>query len=79
MSHGTEIRETALAALAERPLDISVKGLPPQAQPLTLGAIAAKRWNVLRGDLTMPVAVLSRSALAHNSRWMRGFIEKNRL
>ena len=79
MSHGTEIRKTALAALAERALDISVKGLPPQAQPLTLSAIAAKRWNVLRGDLTMPVAVLSRSALAHNSRWMRGFIEKNRL
>ena len=32
-------------------------------------------WNLLREDLPLPVAVLKGSALAHNSRWMRGFLE----
>jgi D-serine dehydratase len=75
----TNTRETALAALAEHTLDISVKGIPPQAGPVTLGAIGGKGWNLLRGELTMPAAVLSRSALEHNSRWMRAFADKNSL
>lgn len=79
MSSGTDAREIAFAAMAERTLDISVKGIPPQAGPLTLGAVGGKGWNLLRGDLTMPAAVLSRSALDHNSRWMRAFAEKNGL
>ena len=56
-----------------------MKGIPPQAGPVTLGAIGGKGWNLLRGDLTMPVAVLSRSALEHNSRWMRAFADRNGL
>src|SRR5262249_18621590 len=69
----------ALKTLLERPVDISVKGIPPRAGGLTLGAIGSKGWNVLRGDLTMPAAVLSRSALEHNGAWMRDFADKNRL
>jgi D-serine dehydratase len=65
--------------MSERTLDMSVKGIPPQAGPVTLGAIGGMGWNLLRGDLTMPVAVLSRSALEHNSAWMRAFAERNRL
>ena len=79
MSHATQIRQTALAALAKRSLDISVKGIPPQSGPVALGEVGGRGWNLLRGDLTMPVAVLSRSALEHNSAWMRAFAEKNRL
>src|SRR4051794_29551592 len=79
VSSGTDTREVALAALAKRTLDISVKGIPPQAGPVTLGAIGGKGWNLLRGDLTMPVAVLSRSALEHNSHWMRAFADRNGL
>jgi len=56
-----------------------VKGIPPQVGPTTLADIGKRGWNVLRGDLTMPLAVLSRSALAHNGRWMQSFIEKNKL
>ena len=33
-------------------------------------------WNLLAGDLTAPVAVLRRSALEHNARWMRHLLDK---
>ena len=33
-------------------------------------------WNLLAGDLTAPVAVLRKSALEHNARWMRHLLDK---
>ena len=52
-------------------LDGSVKGIPGDVQPFPLGQIDAKGWNVLRGDLPLPLAVLRQSALRHNGHWMR--------
>lgn len=54
-------------------LDGRTKGLPAGADPLTREGVAAARWNVLREDLPLPLAVLKESSLAHNSAWMRGF------
>jgi D-serine dehydratase len=54
-------------------LDGRTKGLPAGTPPLTREGIAAARWNVLREDLPLPLAVLKESSLAHNSEWMRGF------
>ena len=75
----TDARGIALARLGERVLDVSTKGIPPGAGPLTLGEIGKRGWSLLNGDLTMPVAVLRKSALEHNSRWMRAFIAGNGL
>lgn len=55
-------------------LDGSVKGIPGGVAGFRLGDIGAKGWNLLREDLPLPVAVLRRSALQHNGRWMRGFL-----
>ena len=49
------------------------KGFPHQAAPLRRSAIAAMGWNVLRGDLPLPLAVIQRDALAGNLRWMQQF------
>ncbi|HRH88584.1 MAG TPA: alanine racemase [Rubrivivax sp.] len=49
------------------------KGYPHAAPPLRRSAIAAQRWNVLRGDLPLPLAVIHRDALAGNLRWMQQF------
>jgi D-serine dehydratase len=35
--------------------------------------VAGKRWNLLREDLPLPVAVLDGESLERNSRWMRSF------
>jgi D-serine dehydratase len=47
------------------------KGCPA---PIRLADLPRRSWNVLRGDLPFPVAVLKQSALENNSRWMRSFI-----
>jgi D-serine dehydratase len=54
--------------------DHKMKGLPGGVSPLGLAEIGKQRWNVLREDLPLPLAVLKRSALDHNGRWMRDFL-----
>ena len=55
-------------------IDGSVKGIPGGVDGFALSEIGSKGWNLLREDLPLPVAVLRRSALAHNGRWMREFL-----
>lgn len=50
------------------PLD---KGYPSSVQ---VADVSRQAWNVLAGDLPFPVAVLKKSALENNSRWMRSFL-----
>ena len=57
-------------------IDDRLKGIPGGAPPFRLGDIGAKGWNVLRGDLALPVAVLKESALAHNGAWMMDFLRR---
>jgi D-serine dehydratase len=52
------------------------KGFPHDAVPLRRSAIAAMRWNLLRGDLPLPLAVIKRDALAGNLRWMQRFAQE---
>jgi D-serine dehydratase len=59
------------ATAGSRSLDPAQKGLPAW---IPIDDIAARRWNVLAGDLPFPVAVLKQSALTRNSRWMQEFI-----
>ena len=54
-------------------LDASLKGYPHRAPPCAVRDIGRQGWNVLRGDLPFPVAVLKESALAHNLEWMADF------
>jgi D-serine dehydratase len=49
------------------------KGYPHGAEPMRRSQIAARRWNVLRGDLPLPLAVIQHDALAGNLRWMQQF------
>jgi D-serine dehydratase len=69
----------AFQDLAAGELGATTKGIPPQAAPIALGAVGRQGWNLLRGDLVLPAAVLSRSAIERNSRWMRAFIQANKL
>jgi len=52
-------------------LDSSFKGYPRTAAPLAASEIAAAGWNVLAGDLPLPLALIKRDALAHNIAWMQ--------
>ena len=52
-------------------LDATFKGFPHGAAPLPRSQVGAQGWNVLAGDLPLPMAVVRREALAHNVGWMQ--------
>jgi D-serine dehydratase len=64
-----------LDSLLQSTLDRCVKGLPPAAAPVRLDEIGKRGWNLLKGDLPLPAAVIKRTAVDHNSAWMRRFLE----
>lgn len=57
-------------------LDSSYKGFPFTAAPCRASEIARRGWNVLAGDLPLPLAVLNRPALNHNLAWMQDFARR---
>ena len=56
-------------------LDATFKGFPHGAAPLPRSQVGAQGWNVLAGDLPLPLAVIRRDALAHNIGWMQRFAD----
>jgi D-serine dehydratase len=52
-------------------LDARFKGYPADAAPLRRSQIGAQGWQVLAGDLPLPLAVIRRDPLAHNLGWMQ--------
>ena len=49
------------------------KGYPLTQAPRRLSEIGGAGWNVLAGDLPLPLAVIKRDALAHNLAWMQSY------
>jgi len=54
-------------------LTSDTKGYPGHWPDLPLEAAGRQGWNVLAGDLPLPLAILKDSALEHNLAWMRDF------
>jgi D-serine dehydratase len=50
-----------------------LKGFPPAAEPVRRSELARQGWQVLAGDLPLPLAVLKLGALNHNLSWMQAF------
>ncbi len=55
------------------PFGPHLKGFPTGQAPLAREQIAEQGWQLLRGDLALPLAVIKQSALRHNLHWMRDF------
>jgi D-serine dehydratase len=68
----------SLGEIEDQRLDGLVKGLPPGAS-LRLGDVGRQGWNVLAGDMPMPLAVIRESVLKANSAWMSAFASANDL
>lgn len=56
-----------------------LKGFPPAAAPLRRSQLAGRGWNVLAGDLPLPLAVIKAGALQHNLAWMQAFARERGL
>ena len=51
------------------------KGIGALERETSAADIAARGWNLLREDLSLPAAVLYRDKMEHNLRWMQRFID----
>ncbi len=49
------------------------KGFPHLECSVPLSKIGSKNWNLLKGDVPLPCAILKQSAIQNNSDWMRRF------
>ncbi|MEV0635337.1 amino acid deaminase [Streptomyces sp. NPDC050619] len=69
----------ALARLAADRVDHRFKGLPPDADGLTVGELAAQRRNLFTGGFATPVLALSAERLEHNLRLMETYATRHGL
>ncbi|NUV63887.1 amino acid deaminase [Streptomyces sp. CAI-85] len=69
----------ALARLAEERVDHRFKGLPPDADGLTVGELTAQRRNLFTGGFATPVLALSAERLEHNLRLMETYADRHGL
>ncbi|MGW7260097.1 amino acid deaminase [Streptomyces sp. NPDC054834] len=69
----------ALARLAGERVDHRFKGLPPDADGLTVGELAAQRRNLFTDGFATPVLALSAERLEHNLRLMETYADRHGL
>ncbi|MFD9460972.1 amino acid deaminase [Streptomyces sp. NPDC060027] len=68
-----------LAALAADRVDHRFKGLPPDADGLSVGELAAQRRNLFTDGFTTPVLALSAERLTHNLELMETYATRHGL
>jgi D-serine deaminase-like pyridoxal phosphate-dependent protein len=69
----------AFGRLAEERVDHRFKGLPPDADGLTVGELAAERRNLFTGGFATPVLALSAERLEHNLALMETYAARHGL
>ncbi|MFE9394487.1 alanine racemase [Streptomyces flavidovirens] len=75
-----ELAELAgLAGLADERVDHRFKALPPDAEGLTVGELAAERRNLFTGGFTTPVLALSAESVEHNLALLETYAERHGL
>lgn len=64
---------TTLQDLLDPQIDRSYKGFPHNSAPVRRSDMGKQGWNVLKGDLPLPLAIVKQSAMKHNLGWMQRF------
>lgn len=68
-----------VAGLADELVDHRFKALPPDAEGLTVGALAAERRSLFTGGFTTPVLALSAESVEHNLALLEAYAERHGL
>ncbi|MHB0909413.1 type III PLP-dependent enzyme domain-containing protein [Streptomyces argenteolus] len=71
--------DQAVAALADERVDHRFKALPPDAEGLTVGALAAQRRNLFTGGFTTPVLTLSAESVEANLTLLETYARRHGL
>ncbi|MBL0804397.1 amino acid deaminase, partial [Streptomyces albidoflavus] len=67
------------ARLGEERVGPRFKGLPPDADGLTVGALAAERRSLFTGGFTTPVLTLDAASLTHNLALLESYTDRHGL
>ncbi|WP_406383584.1 alanine racemase [Streptomyces sp. NBC_01618] len=67
------------AGLTDELVDHRFKALPPDAEGLTVGALAAERRSLFTGGFTTPVLALSAESVEHNLALLETYAERHGL
>ncbi|MCW3101470.1 MAG: hypothetical protein JWL77_7088, partial [Chthonomonadaceae bacterium] len=70
-------RPQPMVALEQEVLDWRHRAFPTTREPVAIGDVARQGWNVMRGDLLLPVLLLKETALENNVETMRRFCERH--
>ena len=57
-------------------LNTATKGLGDSRAGCSLQDVASLGWNILREEVSLPVAVLRQSRIRHNLHWMQDFMQR---
>ncbi|MFE6483148.1 amino acid deaminase [Streptomyces sp. NPDC057757] len=76
---GADTAAARLTALSADRVDLRFKGLPPDADGLTVGELAAQRRNLFTDGFTTPVLALSAERLNHNLALMETYATRHHL
>ncbi|MGP3636431.1 alanine racemase [Streptomyces sp. 24-1644] len=68
-----------LAGIADERVDHRFKALPPDAEGLTVGDLAAERRNLFTGGFTTPVLALSAESVEHNLALLETYADRHGL
>ncbi len=74
-----DVKEKALAqtefvrSILDMPLNSITKGIPVSAGSVRLGDVGKRGWNVLRGDMMLPLLTVRTSRMKTNLRTMRDY------
>lgn len=60
-------------------LGAGTKGFPATHIPLRRSEIGRQGWNILKGDLPFPIAVVKQQQLQHNLHWMQMLAQQHQL
>ncbi|MCA1223039.1 alanine racemase [Streptomyces sp. 8L] len=71
--------EEAVGGLADVRVDHRFKGLPPDAEGLTVGELAAERRSLFTGGFTTPVLALSAERVEHNLAQLETYAKRHGL
>lgn len=70
---------SSLYDFSTQPVNTQTKGLGTLPDEPCMADIGEQGWNILREDVSLPVAVLLEERIEHNLSWMREFISRYKL
>jgi len=69
--------ETFLTTVLDSTIDDTVRGVPPQREPVRLRDVGEKGWRPASGNMSLPVLTLDEAAFIHNTDLIFSYVKSH--